>query len=153
MSTRTARLMQRTRQPVRRQVTRGLHYDYVWASYLKSRKEMIERHPSTIDRHTDGETLPSWGVLTYYAEKGTRCPGKMKDDLHDYFWLHYRSRAAAEGLRAALMLTLAEIPPEDREDILDYCGDSDLPRLWAVLTWYCLCCDYSDRFWTSGVER
>ena len=73
----------------------------------------------------------------------------MEDDLRDYIWLHYRSRAAAEGLRAALMLTLAEIPPEDREDILDYCGDSDLARLWAVLTWYCLCCDYADRNWFS----
>lgn len=147
MRTRTARLMQRTRQPVRRQVTQGLHHDCVWASFYKHRKEMIALHTSTVGRHMRGITLPPWSAVEYYSNKGTRCPKELKDDLHEYIWLHYRSHAAAVGLRAALTQTLAEIPPEDREDILDYCGDSDLARLWTVLTWYCLCCDYSDKYW------
>lgn len=149
MRTRTSNLMQRTRQPVRRQVTQGGHYDYVWASYLTHLCEMIELHPSTVSRHSRGVTLPPWRVVEHYAGQGTRCPKQLEDDLHEYIWMHYRSRSAAEGLRAALMQTLDKLPPEDREDILDYCGDGDLARLWALLQWYSICEDYAAKCWTD----
>lgn len=147
MRTRTARLMQRTRQPVRRQVTQGLHHDCVWASFYKHRKEMIALHTSTVGRHMRGITLPPWSAVEYYSNKGTRCPEELKDDLHEYIWLHYRSHAAAEGLRAALMQTLAELPEEDAEDIRTYWREDDLANMWAVLQWYALCADYADIFW------
>ena len=108
---------------------------------------MIALHTSTVGRHMRGITLPPWSAVGYYSNKGTRCPEELKDDLHEYIWLHYRSHAAAEGLRAALMQTLAELPEEDAEDIRTYWREDDLANMWAVLQWYALCADYADIYW------
>lgn len=149
MRARTAMLMKWTRQPVRRQVTQGGHYDYVWASYLTHLCEMIELHPSTVSRHSRGVTLPPWRVVEYYAGQGTRCPKRLEDDLRGYIALHYRSRPAEVGLRAALMQTLAELPEEDAEDIRAYWCEDDLANMWAVLQWYSICEDYAAKCWTD----
>ena len=106
----------------------------------------MDVHTGTISRRMRGVTLPPWRSVTYYAETGSRCPAAPEHDLRDYIGRCYRSRAAKEGLRAALAETLAELPQVDREDVLAYCGDGDLARLWAVLQWHALCCDYADRY-------
>ena len=147
MRTRTSVLTQRTHIRVGRKIKLGMHYDNIWHSYLTRQNETTDISESTTSRHSRGVTLPSWERLSYYAGTGTRCPAALEVDLKDYIERCYRSGEERAALRAALTQTLAEIPPEDREDILDYCGDSDLARLWAVLTWYCLCCDYSDKYW------
>ena len=113
----------------------------------------MDVHIGTISRRMRGVTPPPWRSVTYHAETGSRCPAAPEHDLRDYIGRCYRSRAAKEGLRAALAETLAELPQVDREDVLAYCGDGDLARLWAVLQWHALCCDYAGRYSDCVMNR
>ena len=81
---------------------------------INHKDDAMDVHTGTISRRMRGVTLPPWRSVTYYAETGSRCPAAPEHDLRDYIGRCYRSRAAKEGLRAALAETLAELPQVDR---------------------------------------
>lgn len=143
----TTDLLKRTRKSVRREVTQEEHYYYVWSRYVNQQLEPISRHTGTISRRMRGLTLPPWEIVSYYADAGTRCPAALENGLLQYIADRYYSRTHREGLRAALLDMLGELPPEDAEDIRSYWDGDSLAHMWAVLQWYCLCEDYSNRYW------
>lgn len=150
MSTKlTATLLRGTWAPVHRGVKREDHCYYVWRDYVNQSESIINRHSSTISRRMRGLTLPPWEVVSYYAGEGTRCPEALVDGLRQYISDRYYSRTHREGLRAALLETLDDLPPEDAEDIRSYWHGDSLAHMWAVLQWYCLCEDYSNKHWNA----
>ena len=130
----TADLLQRTRKSVRREVTQEEHYYYVWSRYVNQQLEPISRHTSTISRRMRGLTLPPWEIVSYYADAGTRCPAALENGLLQYIADRYYSRTHREGLRAALLDMLGELPPEDAEDIRAAIGTA---IVWHICGQYC----------------
>ena len=144
----TAKFLRKTQKIVKPYgLTQVDHWYHIFADYIESVD--ADYNTCTICRMMSGKSLIPWAMVRHYAGQGTRCPAALIDNLHDYIADHYTTQALREALRQAILEVLAMLPPEDQGDIREYWYDDDLANMWAVMLWYCVCCDYAAQTWAA----